>query len=99
MLETSKDLLNIMLGSSVLLVSLLFSWILFEIAKTIKSVNKTVGGVQKIVDSIDNTVNKLGDKMGNAVAFFTVLAKGGQQVLDIVQSKKETKKKKTKTKK
>lgn len=98
MLENSKDLLNILLGSSVLLVSLFFSWILFEIAKTIKSVNNTVSGVQKIVDSIDSTVNKLGDKMGNAVAFISVLAKGGQQVMEMVQNKKESEKKK-KTKK
>lgn len=93
MLENSKDVLNIVLAVSVLTVSVFFSWILFEIARTMKGIHKTVDGVQKIVDSIDNAVNKLGDKMGNAVAFLTVLAKGGQQVLDMVQSKKETKKK------
>ncbi len=91
MLETSKDLLNISIGFSVLLISVLFSWILLEIARTIKSVNKTVGGVQKIVDTIDNAVDKISDKMGNAVSLLAVLAKGGQQVIDIMHNKKEKK--------
>lgn len=98
MFETSKDLLFLTIGFSVLLVSVLFSWILYEIAKTIKGVNKTVSGAEKIVNSIDNVVNKLGDKMGSAVALLTVLAKGSQQVIDIMHTKKEESKK-TKKKK
>lgn len=96
MLETSKDLLNMTIGFSVLLVSVLFSWILFEIARTIKNVNKTVGGVQKIVDTIDKAVDKISDKMGNAVSLLAVLAKGGQQVIDIMHNKKEKEEKKKK---
>lgn len=99
MLETSKDLLNLTIGFSVLMVSVLLSWILFEVAKTIKGVNKTVSGVQKVVDTVDKAVDKIGDKMGNAVSLLALLAKGGQQVIEIINKKeKQTKNKKSKEK-
>ncbi|MBT4516352.1 MAG: hypothetical protein HOC78_00450 [Candidatus Komeilibacteria bacterium] len=98
MLETSKDLLNIMLGSSALIVALLFSWLLYQTARTIKGVNDIIKVVQNIVSNIDEGVNTFKDKAGNAAAFLTVFIKGAQSILTTV-NKKKTSSKKTSTKK
>ena len=98
MFETSRDLLNLLLGFSVTLVAVLFSWVMYEIAKTIKGVNDTIKIVQKIAKGIDEGVENFKSKAGNAAAFLTVFIKSAQSILETV-NKKKTAKKKTSTKK
>lgn len=98
MLETSKDLLNIMLGSSVLIVALLFAWLLYQGARTIKGINDIIKIVQNIVHNIDEGVNIFKSKAGNAAAFLTVFIKGAQSILSTVNKKKTSAKKSSTTK-
>jgi len=93
MLETSKDLLNIMLGSSVLLVSLLLSWLLYQVTRTIKGVNDTISIVQNLVNNIDEGVSAFKSKAGNTAAFLTVFIKSAQSILATVNKKKSSTKK------
>jgi len=92
MLETSKDLLNILLGVSVLIVALLFSWLLYQSARTLKGLNDTMSSVQNLVKNIDEGVKNFKSKAGNAAAFFTVLMKSAQSILDTVNRKRANKK-------
>jgi len=93
MLENSKDLLNIMLGSSVLIVALLFSWLLYQSARAIKGVNDIIQITQNIAKNIDEGVNVFKSKAGNAAAFLTVLIKSAQSILSTVNKKKTSTKK------
>jgi len=93
MLETSKDLLNIMLGSSVLLIAILFSWLLYQSARTIKGLNDTIKIIQNIVNNVDEAVNNFKSKAGNAAAFLTVFIKSAQSILSTVKEKKSSAKK------
>ena len=97
MLETSKDLLNIMIGSSVLIVALLFSWLLYQSARAIKGMNDIIKVAQNIAKNIDEGVNVFKSKAGNAAAFLTVLIKSAQSILSTV-NKNTVNKKKTRTK-
>lgn len=92
MLETSKDLLNLLLGFSVTLVAVLFSWMIYEITRTIKGVNDTVKVVKNIADGIDEGVQNFKSKAGNAAAFLTVFIKSAQSILKTVNTKKSAKK-------
>ena len=98
MLETSRDVLNLVIGFSILWIALWLSWILYHIGKTLKGVNKTVTGVQKIVDSLQDGIKTMKSKTNSAAAYFTVLLKSGQQFLKLVQ-KKKTPRKRTKKQK
>jgi hypothetical protein len=99
MLETSKDLLNILLGSSALIIALLFSWLLYQTARTIKGVNDTIKIVQSIARNVDEGVNNFKSKAGNAAAFLTVFIKGAQSILATVNKKKTTRKSSSKKQK
>lgn len=91
MLETSRDLLNIMLGSSVLLVAILFSWVLYQGGRAMKGINDTIKVVENIAKNVDEGVKTFKDKAGNAAAFLTVLMKGGQEFMKTMQKKKASK--------
>ena len=99
MLETSKDLLNIMLGSSVLIVALLFSWLLYQTARTIKGANDAIKLVQNLVNNIDDCVKTLKSKAGNAAAFGAIIVKGAQSILANINKKKASRKSNTKKQK
>lgn len=93
MLETSRDVLNYLMGFSILLVAVLFSYVLYQMARAMKGVNDTIKVVQRIAQTIDETITTFKSKVGDVATYMTVLAKGGKQVFDIIQSKRSNKKK------
>ncbi|MBU1202936.1 hypothetical protein KKH39_02755 [Patescibacteria group bacterium] len=92
MLENSKDLLNLLLGFSVTLVAILFSWVLYEIAKTIKGLNNTLKVIENIANGIDEGVQNFKSKAGNASAFLTVFVKSAQSIIKTISEKKGARK-------
>lgn len=92
MFDTSKDVLNIMLGSSVLIVALLFAWLLYQSARTLKGLNDAMSSIQNLVRHIDEGVKNFKDKAGNAAAFLTVLIKSAQSIIETVGQKRSSSK-------
>ncbi len=91
MLESSKDVLNLVLGLSVLLVAVLFSWVLYQMGRMIKNVNDTMKTVQKIVKNVDEGIDNFKSKAGNAAAFLTLFVKGAQEIAKTVNKKRDKK--------
>jgi translation initiation factor 2B subunit (eIF-2B alpha/beta/delta family) len=94
MLETSKDALNLLLGLSVLLVAVFFSWMIYQMGRMLKKANDTISGIQNVVTSIDELVKKFKEKSGDAMTYLTVLIKSGQEVMNFIQKKKTTRNRK-----
>jgi uncharacterized protein YoxC len=86
MLATSKDVLNLLLGFSVVLVAIVFSWVLYQIGKTLKGVNETVKVTKNIAHNIDEAVANFKNRAGDVAAYMTVLAKGGQEIFQIIRN-------------
>jgi hypothetical protein len=89
MLETSRDVLNLLLGFSVLLLAIWLSWIFYQVGKTLQNVNKTISGIQKATESFTQLMHKFKEKTNSAGAYLTVLLKSGQQILEFVKTKKD----------
>ena len=94
MLNTSKDVLWLLLGFSILWLSLWMSWIFYQIGRTMKNVNRTIEGVQGVISSLQQAINAFKGKAGEAAAYLTILVKGGQQLMNMIQKKSRTTKKK-----
>ncbi|RJQ33332.1 hypothetical protein C4566_03640 [Candidatus Parcubacteria bacterium] len=96
MLETSKDALNLLLGFSILIVAVFFSWMIYQMGRMLKNVNDTIKGVQHIVSSIDEMINKFKDKAGDAMTYLTVLLKSGQEIMGFIKKQKANRSRKKK---
>lgn len=96
MLETSKDVLNLLLGFSVLIVAVFFSWMIYQMGRMLKNVNDTIKGVQNVVTSIDEIIKKFKDKAGDAMTYLTVLIKSGQEIMSFVKKQKSNRSRKKK---
>ncbi len=88
MFETSKDVLNLVLSISIFLVAATLSWLLYQMAKTFYSINRVTTGLEKIINSIEESIEKFKDRTNNIASYLTVVLKTGQQILEMVQNKR-----------
>ena len=88
MLETSKDLLNVLIGASVLLVAVLFSWLLYQMARAVKGMNDVIDKVKNIADSVQEGIDTVKNKSSHAAAYVGLFIKGGQEILKQLQKRK-----------
>ena len=93
MLETSQDLLFIILAFCALLLTVLMSFALFYVVMILRNANKMITEFRKKLERMDEIIDFLKDKLGEGFATFAVLAKG---VLKIVEIFRETKRKRKK---
>ena len=96
MIENSQDILNILLGISVLWLVLWISYLLYQLSKTLRLVNKTVSGLEYALESFNDLLKKVKGKVNSTGAYFTVLLKSGQKILEMIQNKKGSAKRKRK---
>ncbi len=89
MFNTSQDILNWLLGFSVLIVALFLAWLLYQMAKTLKNINQTLEGIQKITTSIESGLENLKSKTSHLTAWGALMLKLGEQVIGIVRDKSE----------
>ena len=99
MLESSQDILNILLGISVLWLVLWLSYLLWQLSKTLRIINKTVEGVEYALEGFNELLKKIKGKVNSTGAYFTILLKSGQKILEMIEQKKSSKKPRRKTKK
>lgn len=94
MFDTSKDILNLVLSISIFLVAVAISWLLFQMAKTFRSINRVSEGIEKIVKGIEEGVEKFKDHTSNIATYFTVVLQTGQKILEMIQNKKSARRSK-----
>ncbi len=87
MFNESRDILNWLLGISVLLVACWLSWLLYQMGRTLKNVNQTLEGIQKITSSIQNGLETLHEKTSHLATYFSIVLKLGEQILNMIKNK------------
>lgn len=94
MFNTSKDILNLVLSISIFLVAATLSWLMFQMAKTFRAMNRVAEGAEKIVKAIEEGVEKFKDHTSNIATYMTVVLKTGQQILEMIQNKRSARRNK-----
>ncbi len=64
------------------------SWLFYQMAKTLHAINRVAQSVEKIVSSVEESIEKFKDKTSNIAGYLTVVLKTGQQILEMVQNKR-----------
>ncbi|PWB39106.1 MAG: hypothetical protein C3F02_00600 [Parcubacteria group bacterium] len=96
MLETSKDLLWLLLGISIFMIACFSSWVIYQIGRSIKGINNIIQKGQSIANSVDQGVKELKDKSGHAAAYISLFIKGGLEILKSLQNRREKNKSRSK---
>ena len=93
MLETSKDLLYVLLGLSILLVAAFFSWVLYQMGRAIKGFNDIIDKGRAIATSIHDSVQEIKNKSSQGAAYLGLFIKGGLEILKHLQKRRVNKSK------
>ncbi len=99
MLETSQDILNLVIAFCVLWFTIFVCWFIYYLIATIKKAHDLIGFSNKILSSVDELVTSLKNKL-NSFKLLGNLIEKGLKVVDrqIQKNKKKTTKTKNKKK-
>ena len=96
MVDTSKDVLNIVIACSVGLFTLFVCWMLWYVIRAMRQVNSLVDSIKEKVEMFDSILKSLKEKLDHSASYLPVLAKGITQIVGYFKNRESTKKKKTK---
>jgi len=101
MLETSQDILYIVIAFCVLWFTIFVCWVIYYFAMILKRVHHVMETFTKTLDAIRGFFEHAKDKVSNLGNTITTAVEVGKKVADFVQEKKENSelKKKSKPKK
>ena len=82
----SRDILNYSLALSVVVLTILFSWILVYIIKIFRQFEKMVHDVIRAIERFNDALDYAKDKLAALVALIPVIVKGGEKVRTFVKT-------------
>lgn len=98
MLETSKDILYIVIAFCVLWFTIFVCWVIYYFAMILKRIHGVMEVFTKTVESIGDFFNKAKEKLEKTSSSLTVLIDLGKKIYDTVSEKKAKKESKKKSK-
>lgn len=103
MLETSKDLLNILIAVSVVAFTFFICWAIYYIVMMLKRAHIAIKEVTDFIASLKEKLNRLEsllktieEKIKNSASYLPIILKGSSDIIDYFKKKKEAKKAKKK---
>jgi len=88
MLETSKDLLYIVIAFCVLWFTVFLCWLMFYFISIIKNVYKIIKGIKEKIALLDDMLKNVKSKVDNSAAYVGMIANAAIKVADYVKEKK-----------
>ena len=100
MIETSKDLLFLVLAISIFILCAFICWAIFYIISILKKANDMVKGFKEVVDGIkeklarlENIFNTLEEKISHSASYLPLVAKGITELIGYFKKRKAKKSK------
>lgn len=87
MLETSKDLLFIVISFCVFVFTGFLVWVLYYLAMILKQTNEVVADVRRKLEAIDEILYTIKERVAQSAATISTVAKGVTQILNYFQGK------------
>ncbi|MFH1667629.1 MAG: hypothetical protein ABH884_01225 [Candidatus Komeilibacteria bacterium] len=91
MLETSKDLLNIVIAFCVLWLTVFICWFIYYIVSIMRRVTETMDQVSKMTVNINNFFTEAKNKMQQATSYIPMVFEGIKGLTNYVNKKSKTK--------
>lgn len=106
MLETSKDLLFLIISICIIAFTFFFCWALYYITmmlkrahSTIKEVSDLIASIKEKIDRLENLFKTIEEKLKHSTSYLPLVMKGVTELIDFIKRKKEKGAQKKNTKK
>jgi len=88
MLNTSKDILYLVLSFCILWITVFICWLLYYFISTVGGVRKIVKGVEDKVAKVDALLNLVKEKVEHSATYLGLLVEGIAKVVGYLKDKK-----------
>ena len=92
MLETSKDILNIIIAISIFGLCFFICWAVFYLAMMLRQAFKIAKEMRNRTHKIDEIINLIKKKVEHSVSSLVLISEGMKKLVDIVKDKNKDKK-------
>jgi len=93
MIETSKDLLYVVLAFSVLWLTIFISWMLYYVIMMLRHVNQLITSFKEKVEKVSQAVEKIKEKFENTSSYLGLIGRAVEKMVDFVAERKKKGKK------
>ena len=93
MLETSRDVLNIILAISVFSISFFIVWALYYLVMTLRQLFKTIESAKKRIDRVDEAIIAFKNKIESSSSYLLLLGEGVKKLVDIMKDREKRREK------
>lgn len=89
MIDTSKDLLYVVLAFSILWLTVFISWMLYYVIMTLRQINQLVTSFKEKVDKVSRVMEKIKEKFEGSSVRFGIINKVLEKLFDLAAAKKK----------
>ncbi len=90
MLETSKDVLNIVLAVSIGSLAFFLSWALFYLVMTMRQVYRGVKSLKEKFDRVEEILTAFKEKIENSASYLLLIGEGVKMLVEVMRGKKDS---------
>lgn len=95
-LESTKDLLYLILAFAVAWIAVFICWGLYELARLLRQANALVTDTRERVTRVERAVLSLKERLQSSAVSLGLLVEGGKSLLSFLQARKEKREKRGK---
>jgi predicted PurR-regulated permease PerM len=89
MIETSKDLLYVVLAFSVLWLTIFISWTLYYVIMMLRQTNQLIKNFREKIEKVSQAVEKIREKFDHSSAYLGAIGKAVEKMVEFLGEKKK----------
>lgn len=90
MLETSKDLLYIVIAFCVLWFTAFLCWLMYYLISMLKNIHSIIKAVKDKIALVDDLFKNIKQKVDNSAMYIGILANGITKIIEVIKDKKDS---------
>lgn len=94
MIETTKDLLYLILSFVILLLTIFLCWAIYYVAMILREFKKIVFDVRRKIELVETVLNAFKDKIEHTSSYLKLLVESAGNIVEFLKDRKEEKEKK-----
>jgi len=98
-IESSRDLLYVVIAFCILWITIFTAWFIYYLAMIMRQILKMIKDTRKKFKKVDDAIHKFKEKLDLSAAGISIVGEGVKKVIDMVKEKSDKKEKSTKKKK
>ena len=89
MIETSKDLLYVVLAFSVLWLTIFISWTLYYVIMMLRQANNLIKNFREKMEKVSQAVEKIREKFDHTSSYLGLMGKAVEKMVEFIGEKKK----------